>query len=263
MSKILNNLICTVAIFALSFLWIYYSVKSVVWAVTLGTVIALCAAYLIWRIQNKSGKLKQIKMQNKKAVENLNDFLMYSHNNAELLGDLYRYYGYEVTNVDYDSFIVTRSNSSTYVCADFTDNTVSANAVRAAIVNAKRNNIQTLRMFVCKVDEPTRKTACRHFDVSFVDVANLYALLEQSEKLPIIPQAKKQNNGFVAKYAFCRKRSVWYLTSCIFLTLISVVAYFPYYTLGWATVMLILALYSMFNRRFNPTQTSVSLDQLG
>lgn len=263
MSKILNNLLCTFAIFALSFLWVYYSLKSAIWAATLGAIIAASSAYLMWRIQSKSDKLKQVKIHNKKVVENLNDFLKFYHNNAEILSNLYRYYGYDVTDADYDSFIATRNGKTEYVRASFDDSAVSPAAVRSAIIQAKRKNVCALRMFVSKVDEPTRKTACQHFDVSFVDVANLYALLEQSDNLPVLPRAKKQNNGFIAKYAFCRKRFAWYFASCVFLTVISVVAYFPYYTLGWATVMLALALYSMFNKRFNATRTTVSLDQLG
>ena len=260
MSKILNNLICSAMIFALSFLWAYYCLKSVFWALTVAAVITVCASYLMWRAQSKLYQIKNVKIQNKKAVASLHDYLKFNGNNAELFQELYRYYLYEVTSIDFDSFIAQKDGTTTYVRLFFEDNSLSVKDLQKAIVSAKRNKTDKLCVFCAKVDEAIRKTATAHFTTDFIDIANTYQLLEQSEKLPAIPKCAPSKSSFVAKYAFCKKRFGWYFGSCIFLTLISIVAYFPYYTLGWATVMLALALYSLFNKRYNTRATDVKLN---
>ncbi|MDE7454773.1 MAG: hypothetical protein K2M64_02980, partial [Clostridia bacterium] len=153
----------------------------------------------------------------------------------------------------------TKNDVKTYVSLQFGSN-VTEQSVQSAIVTAKRSKVDKLCVFVGKTDASIVKTAQRHFSTSFVDVANAYALLEQADKLPDIPQIKQSKNSFIAKYAFCRKRFGWYFASSLFLTLISIVAYMPYYTLGWATVMLALSLYSAFNTRFNTKSTNLTLD---
>lgn len=260
MPKILNNFLCSVMIFALSFLWVYYCVKSVAWALTLGLILAFCSAYLIARIQNKVGQVKAVKQQNKKVVANFYDYLKYNENNAELFAELYRYYHYDVDIVDYDSFIAVKDNSRYYVATLYAKDSLNASDIATAIVQAKRAKTDKLRVYVGKADAVISKTAKQRFDVEFVDVNNAYELLSQADKLPTIPQVKPAKNSFIAKYAFCRKRFGWYFASSVFMALVSVVAYFPYYTLAWATVMLVLALYSLFNTRYNTRQTNVTLN---
>lgn len=260
MPKILNNLICSAMIFALSFLWVYFCLKSVVWAVTLGLVLACCSAYLIYRIQNKVGQARTVKQQNKKAVAGFYDYLKYNDNNAELFAELYRYYHYEVSIVDFDGFTASKDGSTAYVTAFYRKDSVNQDDVASAIVQAKRIKADKLRLYVNKADAGAVKNAARHFDVEFIDINNAYELFSQANILPSIPTVKQTKNSFVAKYAFCRKRFGWYFASSVFMALISLIAYFPYYTLAWATIMLALALYSLFNTRYNTRQTNVTLN---
>lgn len=247
-------------IFALSFLWVYYCLKSAFWALTLSAVIALCSAYILWRIQTKAGVARQAKQKNKKAVASFYDYLKFNADNAQLFQSLYEYYRYDVEKIDYDSFVATKDGQKTYVALRFENDSFSVSDLRAAIVTAKRANVNKLCIYAGKIDPPIKRSAAQHFDVTFVDANNAYALLEQCDKLPNVPQIKPIKASFAASYAFCRKRFGWYFASSVFLTIISIVAYFPYYTLGWATVMLCLALYSMFNTRYNVKTTGVKLD---
>lgn len=260
MSKVLNNLLCTAGIFVLSFLWTYYSLKSVAWAVILALTLALCSSYLIYRIQSKIGQAHSLKRRNKKAVANLYDYLKFNDNNAAVFAELYRYYNYQVDIIDYDNFVASKDGTTTLVTLHYASDALTATDVAKAIVTAKRSKADKLCAYAAKIDSATRKTATQHFDATFVDITNAYALLEQSDKLPSLPQIKPVTHSFVAKYAFCRKRFGWYLASSIFMALMSIIAYFPYYLLGWSTVMLCLALYSMFNTRYNARQTNVKLD---
>lgn len=247
-------------IFALSFLWVYYCLKSVTWALALGLILAFCSAYLIYRIQSKVGQIKVTKQRNKKAVANLYDYLKYNDDNSKLFAELYRYYHYDVEIVDFDNFIATKEQSSTYVATAYCKDSLTLSDVAERIVQAKRAKANRLRIYAAKADPIIARNAAKRFDVEFVDINNAYELLAQADKLPAVPEIKPVKNSFVAKYAFCRKRFGWYFASSIFMALVSVVAFFPYYTLGWSTVMLVLALYSMFNTRYNSRSTTVKLD---
>lgn len=247
-------------IFALSFLWVYFCLKSVIWAIALALILALCSAYIIARIQNKVGQSKAIKQQNKKTVASFYDYLKYNDNNAELFADLYRYYHFEVEIVDFDSFVASKDGVRTYVVTKYDTDNVSTDDVAAVIVQAKRRKADKLRLYISKVNAATEKTAKQHFDAELADVNNAYELFSQANKLPQIPQIKTAKSSFVAKYAFCRKRFGWYFASSVFMALISLVAYFPYYLLGWATVMLALAMYSLLNTKYNVKQTDVTLN---
>ena len=259
MPKFLNNLLCSLMIFALSFLWIYFCLKSVAWAVSLGLILALCSAYLIYRIQNKAGQVKAVKQQNKKAAAKLCDYLKFNDDNASLFADLYGYYHYNVEIVDYDSFIATKNNESTYVTTFYRKDSVNSFDIAESVVKAKRKKISKLLIYAAKIDANALKSATQYFDVNFADVNNAYELLASADKLPVLPNAKPTKNSFVAKYAFCRKRFGWYFASSVFMALLSLIAYFPYYLLGWSTVMLVLALYSMFNTRYNVKQTNLTI----
>ena len=260
MPKFLNNFLCSAMIFALSFLWIYFCLKSVTWAVTLGLLIALCSSYLIYRIQNKTEQVKSVKRQNKKAAANFYDYLKYNGNNAELFAELYRYYDYETDIIDFDSFVAVKDGMSTYVATVYAKDALTQSDVANLIVQAKRKKTDKLRLYAGKADPAVIKNAKLHFDVDYVDVNNAYELFSQADKLPQVPEIKPVKNSFAAQYAFCRKRFGWYFASSVFMALLSLIAYFPYYLLGWATVMLILALYSLFNTRYNVKSTNVTLN---
>lgn len=260
MPKFLNNILITAMIFALSFLWTYYSLKSAVWAVTLACVIALSSSYIIYRIQSKAYRFKNVKSQNKKAVADFCDFLKYNDDNATLFAELYRYYGYNVSVLDCDSLIATKDGKTSCVITMYRKDGADSFDVAEAVVQAKRRKADCVALYANKADSVALENAKRRFDVSYVDAGNVYVLFVQAGKLPAIPQIKTVKNSFVAQYAFCKKRFGWYFASSVFMALLSVIAYFPYYLLGWATVMLGLALYSLLNTRYNVKQTQIGLD---
>ena len=139
-------------------------------------------------------------------------------------------------------------------------NALTQDGLRKAVVCAKRNEADKLFVLAAKIDQPLVKAANARITTTFIDAANAYELLEQCDKLPQIPSARKTQTGFAAKYAFNRKRFGWYMLSSLFMLVISVVSYFPWYTLSWSTVMFALALYCLLNKRYNPTRTAVSID---
>ena len=261
MAKILNSFLCAFAIFFLCFAWVYHSLKDDILALTLGGVVALCAWYLIWKGQQRLDLGKKIKLREKNAISSFINFLRFGADNATIFEEMLRYYRFDVKTEGYDRLTVTKNGQKCYVAICFAHDSLTKDELRDAVISAKRANCAKLYVFTPKADNALIATANGQIPTVVIDAQNTYALFEQCDKLPAISTQKTPKKAsFVARYAFNRRRFGWYFGSSVFMLLISLVSYFPWYTLGWATVFFALAVYSLVNKRFNAKPTRVTLD---
>ena len=260
MAKILNSILCAFAVFFLCFLWIYYALKDDIVALALSGIVALCSWYLIWRSLTRIDLGKRMKLAQKSAVSSFVNFLRFGADNATLFEGMLRYYRFETERVGYDSLIATKNGQKSYIAICFAHDKLNQDELRDAVVAAKRAACHRLYIFTVKADAASVATASGQATVT-IDAHNTYALFEQCNKLPALSTQKSPKKAsFAASFAFNKRRFGWYLTSSIFMLLISVISYFPWYTLGWATAFLTLAVYSLVNKRFNTAPTRVTLD---
>ena len=261
MAKILNSILCAFAVFFLCFAWIYYSLKDDVLALALSLVVAACSWYLIWKGQAQIDLGKKTKLAQKNAVSSFVNYLRFGADNAALFENMLRYYRFDVERQGYDSLIVSKNGQKSYVSICFSQDNLSKDELRTAVISCKRAGCNRLYVFTVKADATAIATANAHVQASVIDAQNTYTLFEQCDKLPALPPQKPPKKvSFVAQYAFNKRRFGWYFASSLFMLLISVISYFPWYTLAWATVFFALAVYSIVNRRFNVAPTRVSLD---
>ena len=261
MAKILNSFLCAFGIFFICFAWVYYSLKDDTLALALAVIVALCSAYLIWKTLGKIDTGKQIKIAKKKAVANFIDFFRFGADNAAIFQEVLRYYHFEIVKQTFDSLIVDKNGKICYVAIDFCHDSLTRDALREAVVSAKRANCNHLYIFTNKVDAASVACANTHINTTFIDADNTYALFEQCDKLPSIPkQSAPKKASYFAQYAFNKRRFGWYFASSLFMLIISLISYFPWYALAWATIFFALAVYSLINKRYNYTRTRVTLD---
>ena len=261
MAKILNCILCTIAIFLLGFIWVYYCLRNSTLALALSLIVAIASAYLIWRFQTERENGKKIKLAKRKSIAALSEYLRFGENNAELFADMLRYYRFEVEKVDFDNLIVVKNNVKSYVAMRFVQDSVDKIEMCKTVIDAKRAQCQKLYVFANKVDKHLVEVANARIHTVTVDVANVYALLEQCDKLPQLNEIKPSKKPLIiAKYAFNRRRFGWYFTASLFTLALAVISFIPWYMLSWATVNLGLALYSLLNKRYNVTPTNVTLD---
>ena len=261
MSKILNTILCALIIFLLCFVWIVYCLHDRTIALALSLIVVLAASYLIWRAQTERENHKKLKLSERKKIAAFGGYLRFGADNAALFAEMLRYYRFEVTGVDYDNLLVKKNGIQSYVAIRFGKDTLSQDELFGAVVAAKRRECSKLYVFANKVDKTTLTIANAHLHTVSVDIANTYALFEQCDKLPVIEEKKQvRKSTIVAKYAFNKRRFGWYFANSLFMIAISVISYFPWYTLSWATVSLGLALYSLLNKRYNTEPTRVTLD---
>lgn len=261
MAKTLNTLLCTIAIFLLAYCWVYYCIKDRTLALCLSVIVALAACYLIWRAESKWETSKKKKLAYKKQLANFAEYLRYGENNAKLFEQTLHYYRFETSTIDFDNLIAKRDGKKCYVAIRFVKDSLTKDELCGAVIAAKRQKCDKLYIFTSKADKSLVDAANARIQTVVIDTANTYALFEQCEKLPSVPCKQISKPPFiVAKYALCRKRFGWYFASSLFMLAISLIAYFPWYTLTWATVCFALAAYSLLNRRYNSPPTHVSLD---
>lgn len=259
MSKILNTLLCALISFLLSFLWIVYCLKETEIAALLAAVVALCCGYLVFRAEKTRNARRSIKRDKAKQIGKLKETLRYGVDNAALFAKMLAYYRFDVSKTDNDNIVAAKNGKTSYVALRFAEETVSQRDIVQAAVQAMRRNCDRLLLFGCKADQTQLTNASKHIEVRFVDVANTYELLEKAEKIPPLVQ-KSHPMSPILPTMLSRKRFGWYFASSIFMLAISVVSFFPWYTLAWATVSFALALYSLLNRRYNMPPTLLTLD---
>ena len=260
MSKILNCLLCTLIIFLLCFIWIVYCLRDTTLAFALSAIVTLSSCYLIWKSLSKFETGKKLKQAKKNNIASLSEYLRFNENNAELFSAMLRYYRFDVKSVDFDNLIVTKNNVTSYVALRFSQDSLNKEELCKTVVSAKRAKCAKLYLFTNKIDGALIRLAGKYLHTVSVDIANCYALFENSEKLPTLPKSAQRKASFIAAYAFNRRRFGWYFASSLFMIAVSVIAYFPWYTLGWATVSFALAMYSLLNTRYNTPPTNITLD---
>ncbi len=261
MAKILNTLLGSLCVFFVCFLWIVYCLKDGASAAGLAAIVAVAAGYLIYNVQSEQNLRKSQKRAAQKRTEALGEYLRFGEDNAALFEKMLSYFRFEVQKEGYDDLIAVKNNVKGYVALRYASDALTKEQLALAVAEAKRKKCDKLYLFAHKADKSLLAQAEKVLPVTFADVANVYALLEQSDKLPQLNTEKPSKKAsFAAKYAFSRKRFGLYLATTVFLSAITVISYVKWYTLAWATASLALALYSLLNKRYNAQPTAVTLD---
>ena len=261
MAKILNTVLSAVAVFMLTFLWIVYCTKDGTTSFCLAAIAAIAAGYLIYRAQNASDKRKSRKNAQSKKAAALGEYLRYGDNNIALISDMMRYYRFDVISAGTDDLVAEKNGKKCYVALRYAADAVNKEELARCVVAARRAHCCKLYLFAHRAEQSLLKQASAYIETDLVDDANLTELLLQSDKMPQLPSRKTPSETrFAPKVAFNRKRFGWYFASSLFTAALSVVSYIKWYTLSWATICLILAIYSLVNRRYNVQPTSVTLN---
>lgn len=259
MAKILNTILCTAMIFLLTFAWAVYCFKNVEIALIPAVIAALCSCYIIYTVLTKRQNVKEEKGRRKKILKNFFEFLRFNADNQALFGGMFEFYRYQVQRVDFDSAVLTRENRI-FAAICFQTENLSAQQLQHAIVCAKRQNCQHLLIFCNKAENSLQTLANDRIFTRFIDLANTYALFDQAEKLPDLPDVRPAKIYVFPQYAFNKKRFGWYFGGALFTLFTAAFSFLKAYLLIWSTVLFALALYSLLNKKYNKTPTDVKLE---
>ncbi len=259
MAKVLNNILCGILTFAVAFCWAYYGTKLTNLSVAVAVLAAAAVCALLWHISASTPKKSKIK-ELKKNASDLAFFLAFNTDNASLFSKLLRYKGYEVTVKDEDNLFAEKNGEKILCAVRFGTGALSAEEMRKTALLSKRTGCGKIFLFTLSADrQGTELLKARGIDIAVFDAENTYALLSDCGYLPEYPHCKEVQRHIVLEYALNKKRFGWYFASALFLTAVSVISYFPVYTLVWATVLAVISFYCLFNKRFNSQKTENSL----
>lgn len=257
MKKFLDGIICTLFETYLTFAWVRYFTKNNTAALCGALCVGAATAYICYYVGKRGGKKQAKNAENKKKSALLADKLRYNADNAELFLPLLAYFGYSATKLDQDSIVAERDGTKRYVALCYADPPTDGQIAKQ-IVRAKRAQCDNLLLFCTATNGTQQATAKAHFDVTFVDIAAAYALFETANKLPSLPNAKPTRKlNPVASYALSCKRFGWYMFGALFTAATGLVGYLRFYSLFWATILFGLALFCLFNKRYNITSTPI------
>ncbi|MCM1043744.1 MAG: hypothetical protein NC350_06060 [Corallococcus sp.] len=249
MAKYLNAFFITLTAFFPAFCWTYYATKVPLASLLAGALcsaaaLALCALY----IKNPPAKSKSLK----KEAEKLAMHFALTGEDETVCAHL-KYLGYAVEKESRHCYLAEKDGTKYYVGCRFTVEPISADDVISCAQSAKDCSADgaVLLCASCKQEclayaklTETKVTVCQASDV--------YQWLDKYGKLPDVHQVPPPKLRPAAKFAFNAKRFPYYFSSAVFLFVISLISYFPLYTLLWATALSFLALYCKVNKRFNP-----------
>lgn len=259
MGRTINNVICSLGVFVLSFCWSAYCLKDSVAASICAAVITASFATITELICANGRKNKLAKKQSKQQTANFTEFVRYNENNALLFESMLAYYGFVTIKKDYDNVVATKNNCRYLVAFRYETKTVCDEEMCKTIRLCKREHCDKILVF-CEQSPPQNKQNNGDIELTFCDVNNTIALLKQAEKMPKLPLTKKTKSHFVANYAFCKKRFPLYFSSGLFMLFSSLFAVLKIYSLLWGTVFVLLAVYSLLNTRYNSKKTSLTLE---
>lgn len=258
MSKIINTILTSVIAALLCFCWVRYATKNTVAAIVCSALVGAISAYVCCRLFANRQEKNNKRAANKQQIRALCDKMRYEANNADLLEPMLTYFGYQTIEKRYDEIVCRKQGKKYLVVAEFAAPKLTEETLAKHIVAAKRQNVDKLLVF-CADIHPSATEACKNFDVRVVRAEELFRLFVTADKLPELPQKTRSDGGLVARFALCRARFGWYLFGALWTAAMSLVSYFKVYSLVWATILFGLALYSMFNRRYNFSSKQIDL----
>ncbi len=259
MAKILNNILCIVMTFLLTFAWTVYCIKNARVAFWLALIVALCFGYIVFAALSKLQKNKYRKRTEQKKLKDFFAFLQFNKDNQVLFAPMLTFYRYEVSRIDFDSAIMTKDERELCVFL-FQSDSVNIGQIQNAVVCAKRNDCSKLTVFCNKADNTLQAVASSQIPSHFVDIANTYALFEQAEKLPEFCHTNMPKQHIIPQYMFNKKRFGWYFAGAVFTLITASISFLKAYLLVWATILFGCALYCLFNKKYNKIPTNVKLE---
>lgn len=259
MAIILDNLICTVAIFLLTFAWVYYVLRNAQLAFALASIVALCGSYVIWQGLKKYFSVQNKRKADKQQRTDLMTYLRFNTDNIKLFTQMANYYDFDVKDTFSDGFVASKDDQITYFAISFANDCIKGDASVPFVISAKRNKANKMYLLCNKADGNALSLANSQLPTQVIDTNNLYNLLEQSNLLPPLPKQSKQKFSVLGSYALCKARAKSYFGCGIFLLLTSFFGYAKIYNIVWASILCVIGVYCIFNKKYNVLPTCITL----
>lgn len=249
MAKLTNNILLAGIVSLITWSWVSYITNWQLLAVLAS--MATTALYIAIVCKTKDNKTPSTKL-----VDSLAIHLATDRQSIQLIDNMLRYYLYDTT-VDNNYILSTKEDTTYTIYCHLHTKAVDASIATSIVTYCTDHNIYKITIIASDIDSSAHtifgycNIVARH-----INIPSLYNQLQHANLLPALHPIAVNKKGIVASYALNRGRAKHYALSALFLVLISRVSFIPIYTLIWATVLMCLALYSRFNKRYNKTASA-------
>jgi uncharacterized membrane-anchored protein YhcB (DUF1043 family) len=260
MAIFLDIFLSSIAIFFVTFCWIYYILHNVTTALLLSLIVGLCSSYIVYRIASTNHKKQQLTKNKKAQLDSFANYLCFCENAGDVFVKLLKYYTFVPQHVQNDGIVATKNGQQYYVALLFDNDIVTPSEVRKAVKTAKGHHVDKLIAFCIGYKPTDLQMANSQLPTKFVDKQNALLLFEQADMLPQLNCTTVKKSAYFAQFAFAKKRFGGYFASGMFLLITSALTFFPLYSIVWGTALVRLALYSLLNKKYNVTQSVATLE---
>lgn len=251
----MNTLLCSLMIFLLSFCWIRYCGIPTNTSFLLAIMLTVCAGYLLYKSLCEIYSAKTLNSAKSSKIKHLTDYLQFNENNVATFETCFRYYNYETKPISENKLILYKNDLKFFVVFYFIDEISKDIAIKNTIA-AKKLKCSCIYFFGTAMNNTLLNLCNEHIRAHFVDVNTTFNLLKNSNQIPVCCESqKKTRKNRPVGLNLSRKRFVWFFVGALYMALISLISIMPIYTLAWASILFILSLYCLFNKRYNKAIT--------
>ena len=261
MSRFINIILISLGVFGLVFTWTYYYVKILWVAYVSGIGLAFVVGVVLFWISGSNKTRKEKKKEDKKKVAALKLKLIMDSDSPDVFEETFRKNGYRVDSVNSRSF-VAKKEDGIFVHVNFSFKKLTDQDIVAPLKLAAHYDCPKLYVF-CADFDASAKELCKIVkkEICLAEINETYRFLKKHGTLPELKDAEsiKKPASKILYFALNKKRFPYYFWIAVFLALLAQITFFPLYNLIIASVMLVLAIYSKFNKRFNPDTDLMSI----
>lgn len=247
LSRISNNIFIIFAIFSLIFIWLNYYLRNLTLSLYSSIVIVLFFCVIYYPIKfriNKKNNSKQNTLLNK---ENLKTQLLFNKisENIELISKAFNLVDLTPTQ-DNNHFL---ANNSEDIFLIFNKEMITEEDITSAIKNRENDNVTIFCISATKFVELNSLT------IKIIELRDIYKKLDE-KKIKIYNNINIKKSTKLRAFDYfciilCKERSRGYLGFGLLLIFSSLFTIYHTYYIVIGTVLILLSIYTRFNKRFN------------
>ncbi len=249
-NKSTDNILISLAAFLLCFCWLRYSGNKLWVCYTASAVVSLLSFAVLFFVLKK---INQGVFASKKATTAQKNALLLLCDYSPFT-DIFIKNGYTVQKICDDTF-VAENKSKLLLYFLFKTLAVNKQDVINVYKKAVKQNADKIALFCLDYDASTREFLQQlPIKITVMNFADTQTFLKQNHKCVAQPakQKRKIRESKILYFALNKSRFKYYLSSAVFLALLSVVTMYGIYNIVMASICFLLGLIALLNKKYNP-----------
>ena len=265
LSKILDNIFLMLSVFCVSFLWIRYREHNIWLILIFSSLITFFICTIFHMITLYKQKKNKISSDENKKVASLTNHLMFQ-TKQDTIKDFER--ALLSRSLPYKKYANYLEYNDMIIYPIFYKPSVDDSTVLSVILSLKSKRIIPQTLVVCSKNFTTSaKQLCDNFseyNIALYNEKTTYQVFFKPVNIEFEPspqktakKSKKEKFWNLVSIAFNKQRFKGYFFSSIVLIIASYFMRYNLYYLITSSILILFAIFSYFNKPFNPKQTNI------